>query len=271
MSLPKGLTLSESGRISGIPSESGKFTFYITAALKNSAAFDDPVDDTRNYTLIVRELPEVATSSLPDGKMNTPYSRVTLSADGTAPITWSVSEGTLPTGLALTQNGYILGTPVESGAFVFTLRASNGAGYADRTYTLSIESDGSDVKSEDVKPESGDISPDVRPDAKITTGSPRGVSSMTLGEASVIAEEGGMIAAVLPEISVSVSDSYSYRDAEVFANVKISDDVPVGYVLKWHPFIRTAAGESTEDSEKDSAVFYDSDGNIITTVPATES
>lgn len=274
--MPAGLTLSESGRISGIPAESGKFSFSITATLKNSVPLSgDSVSNTRDYTLTVRDLPEVITSSLPDGKMNTPYSRVTLSADGTAPITWSVSEGSLPAGLTLTGNGYILGTPAESGAFVFTLRASNGAGYADKIYTLSIESDGSDVKSEDVKPESPDvkpespdISPDVRPDAKITAGSPRGVSSVTLGEASVIAEEGGIIAAVLPEISVSVSDSYSYSDAEVFANVKISDDVPVGYVLKWHPFVRTAAGETTEDSEKDSAVFYDSDGNIITAVPA---
>ncbi len=44
--------------------------------------------------------------------------------------------------------------------------------------------------------------------------------------------------------------------------------MPVGYVLKWHPFVRTESGETTEDSEKDSAVFYDSDGNIITAVPA---
>ncbi len=266
MYLPAGLTLSESGRISGIPTESGKFTVSITAALKDSAALNESVSDTKTYALIVRELPEVTTSSLPDGKMNTPYSRVPLSADGTAPITWSIADGNLPAGLTLTQNGCILGTPTESGTFSLTLRVSNGAGYDEKTYTLSIASDGSQLQSPDVIPDSPDISPDVKPE--IVTGNPRGISSITLGEAAAIAEEGGIIAAVLPEIRVDTSDSYSYMDADVFANVKISNDVPVGYILKWHPFIRTAAGESTEDSEKDSAVFYDSEGNIITAVPA---
>ena len=258
--LPAGLTLSRSGDLSGIPTEAGKF--IVTVQASSTTGTDN---QTREYSLIVRESPSIITASLPDGRMNTPYEMITLSADGTLPAVWSVSEGNLPAGLALTGNGYILGTPTESGAFIFTLRVSNGAGYAEKTYTLSIESDGSEVKSEDVNP---DTSPDVRPDAQIITGYPRGISSMTLGEASVIAEEDGMIAAVLPEIMAYTSDTYSFRNVDIFANVKISDDVPVGYILKWHPFVRSADEKTTEDTENDSAEFFDAEGNIITTVPA---
>ena len=52
--------------------------------------------------------------------------------------------------------------------------------------------------------------------------------------------------------------------------MKISDDVPAGYTLKWHPFTRTVTGSLVEDSEgeSESAEFYDSDGNVITDVPA---
>ncbi len=173
-----------------------------------------------------------------------PYSLVTLSADGTAPISWSVSSGDFPAGLTLTGNGYIFGTPTKSGAFAFTLRASNAAGYGDKSFTVNITSDGSESKSNDVKPGSNDVtpdntdnspakpsSPDVKPSAKITTGNARGISSITLGEATIILEEGGIIAAVLPEISVNVADFYTYKSVDIFAGIKLSDDVPAGYSL----------------------------------------
>ncbi len=274
--LPAGLTLSESGDISGIPTVAGRFLIAI-----NAKALDSSTNShTRNYTLTVRDRPAIITSSLPDGRMNTPYEMITLSADGTAPITWSVSSGDFPSGLTLAGNGYIFGTPTKSGAFAFTLRAANGVLYGEKSFTVNIASDGSeshDVKpdSHDVKPDSGDVTPvkpdshDVKP-ATITTGSARGISSLTLGESEAIISEGGLIAAVLPEISVSVSDFYTYNSVDIFANIKLSDDVPAGYTLKWHPFIRTATGALIEDSanESESGEFYDAEGNVITDVPS---
>ena len=272
--LPAGLTLSKSGDISGIPTEAGKFLITI-----NAKALDSSTNShTRNYTLTVRDRPAIITSSLPDGKMNTPYNMTALSADGTAPITWSVSSGDFPAGLILAGNGYIFGTPIKSGAFAFTLRAANGVLYGEKSFTVNIASDGSESgditpDSKDIKPDSGDIKPDskdIKPEATIKTGSSRGVSSLTVGEISSIAQEGGLIAAVLPEITVSVSDFYTYKSVDIFASVKLSDDVPAGYVLKWHPFTRSLTGAMIEATENDSesAEFCDSDGNIITDVPA---
>lgn len=278
--LPAGLTLSESGDISGIPTQAGRFLITIDAKALDSSTNHH----TRSYTLTVRDRPAIITSSLPNGTMNTPYSRVTLSADGTAPIMWSVSSGDFPNGLTLAGNGYIFGTPTKSGAFAFTLRAANGVLYGEKSFTVNIASDGSeshDVKpdSHDVKPSSHDVKPsshDVKPSshdvkpATITTGSARGISSLTLGESEAIISEGGLIAAVLPEISVSVSDFYTYNSVDIFANIKLSDDVPAGYTLKWHPFTRTVTGALIEDSanESESGEFCDSEGNVITDVPS---
>ena len=282
--MPAGLTLSESGDISGIPTVAGKFLITINAKALDSSTNHHP----RSYTLTVRDRPAIITATLPDGKMNTPYEMITLSADGTAPIMWSVSSGNFPDGLTLAGNGYIFGTPTKSGAFAFTLRAANGVVYGEKSYTVNIASDGSeshdvhpeshDVKPEshDVKPESHDVKPeshDVKPAATITTGSARGISSLTIGESAAILSEVGIIAAVLPEIRVSVSEYYTYNSVDIFANIKLSDDVPAGYTLKWHPFTRSMTGSLVGDSEgeSESAEFYDSEGNIITDVPADKT
>ncbi len=275
--LPPGMTLSRSGDLSGIPTEAGKFLITIDAKALDSSTNHH----TRSYTLTVRDRPAIITSSLPNGTMNTPYNMITLSADGTAPIMWSVSSGDFPNGLTLASNGYIFGTPTKSGVFAFTLRAANGVVYGEKSYTVNIASDGSeshDVKPEshDVKPESHDVKPeshDVKPAATITTGSARGISSLTIGESAAILSEGGIIGAVLPEIRVSVSEYYTYNSVDIFANIKLSDDVPAGYTLKWHPFTRSMTGSTVEASEgeSESGVFYDSEGNVITDVPANKT
>ena len=58
----------------------------------------------------VKYTPTITTASLPSGTVGTEYS-TTLAAEGTAPITWSVSSGSLPEGLSLDAGtGVISGT-----------------------------------------------------------------------------------------------------------------------------------------------------------------
>ena len=79
-------------------------------------------------------------AALPAGTQNEAYA-ATLAATGTAPITWSVAEGsTLPEGLALdAATGALSGSPTTSGDFSFTIIASNGtAPDASQAFTLSI-------------------------------------------------------------------------------------------------------------------------------------
>jgi uncharacterized protein YjdB len=82
--------------------------------------------------------PTITRTSLPNGPVGAAYSQ-TISSTGDTPITWRVESGALPGGLSLSSAGVISGTPTASGAFTFTVKATNGAG--DDTKQLSITID----------------------------------------------------------------------------------------------------------------------------------
>lgn len=65
-----------------------------------------------------------------------------LAATGTTPITWAVTTGTLPAGLALSTAGVLSGTPTASGAYSFTVTATNSAGSDPQAYTGTIAAPG---------------------------------------------------------------------------------------------------------------------------------
>ena len=82
---------------------------------------EDKITGTVKYT------PSITTASLPEGKVNEEYA-TSLSANGSEPITWNVTDGNLPTGLNLSTNGKITGIPTAPGDYVFTVTASNDVG-----------------------------------------------------------------------------------------------------------------------------------------------
>ena len=82
--------------------------------------------------------PTITTGTLPDGKVGEAYSQ-TLSADGTTPIKWSISGGTLPDGLSLNKDtGKISGTPTAAGSSTFTVKATNSAGSDTKELSIVI-------------------------------------------------------------------------------------------------------------------------------------
>lgn len=82
--------------------------------------------------------PSITTESLPEGKVNEEYS-ASLTADGSEPIEWSVTQGSLPTGLSLTKDGKITGKPTAPGDYVFTVTASNAAGSVSKELTIAVK------------------------------------------------------------------------------------------------------------------------------------
>ena len=87
----------------------------------------------------VKYTPTITTSSLSNGTVGIGYS-TTLAAEGTAPITWSVTNGFLPEGLSLDAGtGVISGTPTAEGGSTFTVEAANDYGSDSREFTLSID------------------------------------------------------------------------------------------------------------------------------------
>ena len=82
--------------------------------------------------------PSITTESLPEGKVNEEYSAF-LTADGSEPIEWSVTQGSLPTGLSLSKGGKITGIPTVLGNYVFTVTASNDVGSVSKELTITVK------------------------------------------------------------------------------------------------------------------------------------
>ena len=132
-SLPGGLTLgSSTGIISGTPTTAGtySFTVLLTDSVGGTA--------TKALSIIIRPAPAITTTSLPAGDVGVAYSQTLTATGGLTPYTWSISAGSLPTGLSLgATTGIISGTPTAAGTFSFTVKLTDSAG-GIATSALSI-------------------------------------------------------------------------------------------------------------------------------------
>lgn len=81
------------------------------------------------------------------GTVDTVYPTTTFTASGTAPITWSITAGTLPTGMSFSSGGVLSGTPTATSSGSITFRATNAYGYADRALTLTVSAAGGGLGS----------------------------------------------------------------------------------------------------------------------------
>lgn len=66
-----------------------------------------------------------------------------ISAGGTAGLTYSIWSGELPLGLTLSSTGAITGTPLSAGVYTFTVLVANGTGgMASQLFTLTVGTTG---------------------------------------------------------------------------------------------------------------------------------
>jgi len=124
--LPTGLTLNAAtGQISGVPTTSGTSTFTLTVT---DSATPTAQTKSKQFSILVNPVLSISTASLPNGTVGTAYSQQLQSSGGTAPITWSVTQGTLPAGLTLNSStGVISGTPTTAGTSNFTVQAADSS------------------------------------------------------------------------------------------------------------------------------------------------
>jgi hypothetical protein len=86
----------------------------------------------------------VTTTSLASGTQSAPYSQSVFATGGTAPYSWSLFSGTLPSGVTLSSSGQISGTPTTTGISNFTVRAADSSSPTQATtQALSITVNGS--------------------------------------------------------------------------------------------------------------------------------
>jgi uncharacterized protein (TIGR03437 family) len=82
-------------------------------------------------------------ASLPDGITGNSYRQAVTASGGSGPYQFSLSDGALPPGLTLAQNGQISGTPTTAGTYSFTITATilSSLCPGSRSYTLTVTGD----------------------------------------------------------------------------------------------------------------------------------
>ncbi|MGE0433633.1 MAG: putative Ig domain-containing protein [Planctomycetota bacterium] len=92
---------------------------------------------------VANPLPQISTpaaGALPDGYTNVAYSQTVVGSGGATPYTWSISAGSLPTGLSINSTtGQISGNPSATGTFNFTVQLTDNNNDTDtRAYSIVI-------------------------------------------------------------------------------------------------------------------------------------
>jgi IPT/TIG domain/Putative Ig domain len=82
----------------------------------------------------------ITTSSLPSATVQSAYSATFAATGGNPPYSWSIAQGQLPAGLALSSSaGKLAGTPTNSGTFSFTVRVQDStSASASAAFSMNV-------------------------------------------------------------------------------------------------------------------------------------
>ena len=101
-----------------------------------------PASTTANLSITVNNPPlQITTTTLPQGVINVTYSTTAFLAavGGTQPYTWSISSGSLPSGLTLNAStGQISGKPMATGTSSFTAKVIDSSTPTAQTATANL-------------------------------------------------------------------------------------------------------------------------------------
>jgi hypothetical protein len=120
---PQGISLSESGLLSGTPTGPDVKQFVVRAREPFRRSGE------RQLTLTVAASLTASGPSLAAGEVGVRYARTLRASGGSPPLSWTIESGQLPTGVSLSQStGAIRGVPRAAGAFPVTFSVTDSAG-----------------------------------------------------------------------------------------------------------------------------------------------
>ncbi|HMG33135.1 MAG TPA: putative Ig domain-containing protein [Blastocatellia bacterium] len=131
--LPAGLSLSQTGTVSGTPTAAGSSNVVIRVTDSQGSVA------TKALSIAVRPAAPltIATQQLPRGSIGSTYSQSIGASGGQTPYTWTLQAGSLPDGLIISHGGVISGIPEHAGTFSFTIKVTDASGSNSST-TLAI-------------------------------------------------------------------------------------------------------------------------------------
>ena len=129
-----GLTLSSGGLLSGTPLTAGSISFMALVVDEAMSSAEKPFSFTINAAL------QITTTALADWTVGRPYSQSIIASGGTLPRSWIDKLSQLVgTGLSLSSNGTLTGTPVSAGSVSFTARVGDAVGgFAEKPFSFTI-------------------------------------------------------------------------------------------------------------------------------------
>ncbi len=133
--LPAGLSLSAAGVLSGTPTAAGTFNITVRATATGGCT------GTQSYALTIGACPTITINpaTLPNTASGANYNQTLTATGGAELYSFTVTAGTLPTGLALNQFGGLSGPVSATGTFNFTVRATDENGcFGERAYTIVV-------------------------------------------------------------------------------------------------------------------------------------
>jgi len=133
--LPPGVSLLGNGTLQGTPTAPGEFAFAVRVEDSKSAAA------TGSFQILVLPAPlAILTSALPAGTTASAYNVTLAASGGVTPYTWTLSSGSLPSGLMLeAASGTISGTPAVTGEFPVTVTVTDAQqSAASRSFVIRI-------------------------------------------------------------------------------------------------------------------------------------
>jgi hypothetical protein len=137
--LPRDLWLNPNdGTISGVP----QYTWSGPASVRVTDSGSVRWTVSKSIPFNITAHPKIRTSRLPRAKLNAPYRVGLLGTGGQSTLRWSITSGTLPTGLLLDSSlGEISGTPTQEQTQTFTVRLQNSSEppeYDERSLTIEV-------------------------------------------------------------------------------------------------------------------------------------
>ena len=137
--LPRGMSLSTAGVISGAPTLAGNYGFDVTATDTQGAAA------TAHFEVTIAPAMTILTASpLVTGTVNSAYSQPISVTGGTPPYTFSIVDpGNAPPGIVIAANGVLGGVPKANGNYTFSIQATDKNQYSvSKQFQLSIAPSG---------------------------------------------------------------------------------------------------------------------------------